>query len=89
MISLIVTVAFLGQITSYVDAEGTTHYVDSPAKIPAKYRKKAKPLEGSVSTVEGKKLTEEEERKARWPGKTAKGKPSSQRVSSPPSLQAA
>ncbi len=82
MISLLVSLAVCGQITSYVDAEGTTHYVDSPSQIPAKYRKKAKPLEAELSTVAPseptraetdarmKKLLEEQDR-AGPPGKAA------------------
>jgi hypothetical protein len=61
MFSLMVSLAVCGQIISYVDAEGTTHFVESPSQIPAKYRKKAKALETELSTVAPQKLTKEEE----------------------------
>jgi hypothetical protein len=61
MFLLMISLAVCGQIVSYVDSEGTTHYVDSPSQIPAKYRKKAKALEGELSTVAPGKLTKEEE----------------------------
>lgn len=55
MLAFVIASALAGQLVSYVDEQGTTHYVDAPSKIPAKYRKKAKPLEGEVGTVEQQK----------------------------------
>ncbi len=60
MFSLMVSLAVCGQIVSYVDAEGTTHYVDSLSQIPAKYRKKAKALAAELSTVAPSQPTPEE-----------------------------
>lgn len=61
MMALIVSLSVFGQISSYEDAEGTTHYVDSPSQIPVKYRKKAKPLEATLSTVQSRVLSKEEQ----------------------------
>jgi hypothetical protein len=48
------------QFTSYVDESGTTHYVESPNQVPAKYRKKSKVTEAEVSTVTARKPTDAE-----------------------------
>jgi hypothetical protein len=78
--SLALVLSLLGQLTSYVDDQGTTHYVQSPAEVPAKYRKRQKPLEADISEVAGTPMPERKEprptRAAPTPTPEAKRAPS-------------
>ena len=65
MLMLVIVWTVSTQITSYVDAEGTTHYVDSPSKIPAKYRKNSKTLDAELQTVESRKVSPQQAQKER------------------------